>query len=297
VQEALANTIRHGGANAAQVSCALDGDRLTITVFDHGCGFDPGAERGADLSFAGLRERVESIGGDFDLTSAPGNGARLTLTLHLGDGRDRTRAPRPPVAAADAIRVAIVDDHPLFRGGVVSTIQETPDFEVVGQGASADDALALVARHMPDPVCLDISMPGGGIEAARRIGAGYPAVRIVMLTASEEDEDVLAALKAGARGYVLKGVGASELVGVLRGVARGESYVSLSLAARVLSAMQGLLGSGAAPDPLADLTKREEQILRHVARGLSNKEVGRELDLQEKTVKHYMTDILQKLQV
>lgn len=195
----------------------------------------------------------------------------------------------------ETIRIVIADDHPLFRDGVARTLDERDDLEVVGQGGSAAEALALVEEHMPDLVCLDISMPGGGIEAAREIGRRFPAVGIVMLTVSEDDEDVLAALGAGARGYVLKGVGAEELVGVLRGVATGASYVSPSLAARVLGALKAPRVAEA--DPLDALTHREEQILRLVAKGLSNKEVGRELDLQEKTVKHYMTNILQKLHV
>jgi two-component system, NarL family, nitrate/nitrite response regulator NarL len=122
---------------------------------------------------------------------------------------------------SEAIRIAVIDDHPLFRGGVVRTLTEGPGFDVVGESGSADEALDLVASRLPDIVLLDISMPGSGIEAAWRIGAEFPAVRIVMLTVSEADDDVLAALKAGARGYVLKGVGAEELTGVLRGVAAG----------------------------------------------------------------------------
>jgi two-component system nitrate/nitrite response regulator NarL len=197
------------------------------------------------------------------------------------------------------IRIVIVDDHPLFRGGVVRTLQEHGEFAVVGEGGSAEEAVSLVDEHLPDIACLDISMPGGGVEAAREIGRRYPAVRIVMLTVSEEDEDVLSALQAGARGYVLKGVGARELVELLRGVAEGASYVSPDLAARVLAAMKRPAGDGRPmdDDPIASLSRREEQILRLVTQGLSNKEIGRELDLQEKTVKHYMTNILQKLQV
>lgn len=196
------------------------------------------------------------------------------------------------------IRIVIADDHPLFRGGVVRTLEERPDIEVVGECGSADEAVALVDRLLPDLVLLDISMPGSGLAAASQIGRNFPAVKIVMLTVSEEDDDVLAALKAGARGYVLKGISANELVDLLRSVARGGSYVSPSLAARLLAAMQNPdTDARRAKDPISDLSKREEQILRLVAQGRSNKEIGRELDLQEKTVKHYMTNILQKLQV
>ncbi|MBX2854265.1 MAG: response regulator transcription factor [Rhodobacteraceae bacterium] len=193
--------------------------------------------------------------------------------------------------------MAIIDDHPLFRDGVVRTINETDHMEVVGEGGNADEAFELVGDMMPDIVCLDISMPGGGIKAAQRINTAYPAVRIIMLTVSEEDEDVSAALAAGASGYLLKGVGASELVEVLRTIASGESYVSPSLAARLLSVVKQAPQDEAEPHLIDTLTRREEQILELVARGLSNKEVGNALDLQEKTVKHYMTNILQKLHV
>jgi len=194
-----------------------------------------------------------------------------------------------------AVRVVLADDHPLFREGVANTLADLGDFEVVGQGASATDAVNLVQNLLPDLVLLDISMPGSGIEAARRINLTCPVVKIVMLTVSEQDDDVMAALKAGARGYVLKGVGGEELVRVLHAIYNGDSYVSPSLAARLLAEMQPS-GSAHEQDP-SDLTAREEQILRLVARGLSNREVGQELQLQEKTVKHYMTNILQKLQV
>lgn len=196
------------------------------------------------------------------------------------------------------IRVVIADDHPLFRGGVARTLEEYDGITVVGEGGSAGEAVELVETTMPDVVCLDISMPGGGLEAARIIGSRYPAVRILMLTVSESDDDVLKALQVGASGYALKGIGGDELVDVLRGVAGGASYVSPSLAARILTAMQ-------TPEPantevndlLSTLTKREEQILNLVAKGKNNKEVGNILDIREKTVKHYMTNILQKLQI
>lgn len=194
------------------------------------------------------------------------------------------------------ITVAVVDDHPLYRAGVVATLADDGRFAVVGEGADAESAVALALGLRPALVLLDISMPGGGVEAARRIAAAAPEVNIAMLTASEADADIMAALEAGAKGYVLKGVGADELLAVAASVAAGESYVAPGLAARLLIAMK-TRGAAPAASPLAGLTAREEEILRLVAEGLSNKEVGRKLALQEKTVKHYMTIVLQKLQV
>lgn len=199
------------------------------------------------------------------------------------------------------LRVLVVDDHPLFRDGVARTLDEAKDFVTVGKGASADEALRLTAELDPDLVLLDLSMPGGGLNALPGLLAWRSGLRVVVLTASEEDDDVLTALRAGAHGYVLKGVDAERLCEIVRGVAAGESYVSPSLAARILAELRN---PPAAPpsqpahvDLLSTLTRREDQILAHVAAGRSNKEIARELDLQEKTVKHHMTSILQKLHV
>lgn len=195
----------------------------------------------------------------------------------------------------DKIRVVVADDHPLYREGVARSLADDAAFAVVGQASDADAAVELAQRLAPDIVLLDISMPaGGGISALRRIMAGALPPKVAMLTVSEEDDDVMQALKAGAVGYILKGVGSRELVSIVKDVARGQSYVSPTLAARILNAMRE--GGPKRPEnPLDDLSKREEDILSLVAEGKSNKEVGRALDLQEKTVKHYMTTILQKL--
>jgi two-component system nitrate/nitrite response regulator NarL len=195
------------------------------------------------------------------------------------------------------VRVVVADDHPLLRAGVAQILQQSGKFEVVGQGGSADEAIRLVTDLVPDLVLLDLSMPGSGLNAARHIGDAFPDVKVVVLTVSEAHDDIIAALKAGAKGYVLKGVGASTLVEIVEGVTRGESYVSPALAARLLTEMRIGERSGAPRHPLADLTEREEQILRLVATGLSNKAIGLKLDLQEKTVKHHMTRILNKLNV
>jgi two-component system nitrate/nitrite response regulator NarL len=198
---------------------------------------------------------------------------------------------------SDRKTVVVVDDHPLYRNGVMRSIGEDPRFEVTGEGASADDAAALAEARLPDLVLLDISMPGNGLEAVRRVRAAAPAARIVVLTVSEEDDDIMEALDAGASAYVLKGVGAPELLSILARVAAGESYVAPGLAARLLVAMRDRRDSSAETPAPPALTQREEQILRLVAEGLSNKEIGRKLDLQEKTVKYYMSAVFQKLGV
>lgn len=192
-----------------------------------------------------------------------------------------------------SLSLVIADDHPLYREGVARVLAEAEGIDVLAQADDASSALAAVERHRPDLVLLDVSMPGGGIAALRSIIALPEPPVAAMLTVSEEDDDILRALKIGARGYILKGVGGRDLVRIVRDLVNGRSYVSPSLAGRILAAMHG----GAARSPLEDLTKREEDILRRVAEGLSNKEIARLLSLQEKTVKHYMTAILQKLQV
>lgn len=196
------------------------------------------------------------------------------------------------------IRVLIADDHPLYREGVARTLGEAPEFEVIGQAQNATEAARLAAALAPDIVLLDISMPeGGGIGALRQIMALPSPPRCAMLTVSEDDDDVLMALKAGAVGYILKGVGSAELLSIVSDISQGRSYVSPTLAARILNAMRNGRAEARTARPIDDLSKREEDILRLVADGKSNKEVGRVLDLQEKTVKHYMTSILQKLHV
>jgi len=196
----------------------------------------------------------------------------------------------------DRIQVLVVDDHPLFREGVVRTLGGEPDMEIVGEATTAAEARALTAELVPDVVLLDITIPGGGLEAAARIAATSPVTKIVMLTASEAEEDVLAALKAGARGYILKGVSGPVLTGIVRSVHAGEAYVTPSLAASLLSDMDRPR-TGGTHSLVDDLSPREKQILEEVASGASNKEIAQLLNLSEKTIKHYMTNILQKLQV
>lgn len=202
--------------------------------------------------------------------------------------------------SASQVRIAIVDDHPIFRDGLLRSLQDEADFEVVGAGSTAHDAITLFKRYRPDAVLLDLSMPGGGHAALRSILKLEASASVIVLTASEDEDDLSEALKGGAKGYVLKGVDASTLIDVVRGVVAGEHYVSPALErhAPTRGEQKRILEQTfphAGIDPLAMLSPREAQILFLVADGDSNKEIGRRLNLTEKTVKHNMTRILRKL--
>jgi len=193
-------------------------------------------------------------------------------------------------------RIAVVDDHPLYREGVVLTLSRDPAFEIVGEVGTADQAVRVAEETSPDIMLLDIGLPGGDIEVIARVLRVSPATKVLMLTGSEIEEHVSTALESGARGYVLKGVGAQELARVVHAIASGETYVTPGLAARLLTQMKSR--KAAAPQSgTVGLTQREEQILQCVADGRTNKEIAKLLNISDKTVKHYMTSIMHKLQV
>jgi DNA-binding NarL/FixJ family response regulator len=170
--------------------------------------------------------------------------------------------------------------------------------EIVGQFATAQEAIHLAQDLLPDVILLDIDMPGGGLNAVRAIAAACPVIKIVMLTVSDNEEHVMDAFKSGAHAYVLKGVAARELVSILHTVWAGEGYVSPTLAANLLSEMTSTDARELPPPSVfEELTGRERQILELIAVGASNKEIGQRLHLTEKTVKYYVTNILQKLHV
>ena len=193
-------------------------------------------------------------------------------------------------------RIAVIDDHPLFRAGVVQFLKSAGGFELVAEGANAQEAMNIARDLHPDVMLLDVSMPGSGLEAAREICKINPDIRIVMLTVCDMDDSVASCLELGVRGYLLKGISAEELIRVVRSVCEGESYITPTLAARLITQIRNKAKAKPAPTP-SDLTMREEAVLNEVTRGLTNKEIARNLSLSEKTVKHYMTSIMQKLQV
>jgi DNA-binding NarL/FixJ family response regulator len=200
------------------------------------------------------------------------------------------------------MRVLLADDHALFRDGVASLLVAW-GHEVVGQVADGNAAVAAAKALHPDVVLMDVAMPaGGGLEATRRISAMDPAPAIVMLTASEAIDDVFAAIKAGARGYLLKNLESGELRAMLDAVARGEAAITPDIAARILAELAGgtaAVRSGAGEAPSAtdpdQLTERELEVLQLVVDGRRNKEIAAELGISENTVKYHLRNILDKL--
>ncbi len=195
------------------------------------------------------------------------------------------------------IRVLVADDHPLFRQGVIHTIRDQPGLKLVGEASTAAEAIKRTIETCPDVVLLDLQFPdGSGLDVLRAIQPECPTAHVIVLTVVEDEDALVEALKIGARGYVLKGVAGGDLGSIVRSIAAGETYVTPQIAGRLLKEMTARIGRPA-EHGIEDLSEREHQILKRVANGLTNKEIADQLFLSEKTVKHYMTNILDKLQV
>jgi two-component system nitrate/nitrite response regulator NarL len=195
------------------------------------------------------------------------------------------------------IRVLLVDDHALFRKGVAELLSTEPDFELVGEAGDGIRAVEMARELMPDVILMDISMPGiDGLEATRRIKAEIPYVRIIILTVSESDHSLFDAIKSGAQGYLLKNVQPEALLETLNGVVRGEASISGAMAARLLQDLaRESRPASPPPAPPARLTQREQEVLRLVSQGKSNKEIASALNIAENTVKNHLKNILEKL--
>jgi len=191
------------------------------------------------------------------------------------------------------LRLLLVDDHALFREGLVNLFRYENDFTVVGEAEDADTALDKARELLPDLVLMDIDLPGAdGVAATRRIKAELPHVSVVMLTVHDDTEKLMEAVKAGAEGYLVKNIRSAELLEQLRGVKRGEAAISRRMAARILEEFRR---PEELPEPEGDLTQRELEVLELVADRLSNKEIAAQLFLSEHTVKNHLKNILSKL--
>jgi DNA-binding NarL/FixJ family response regulator len=200
-------------------------------------------------------------------------------------------------SAAAPHRVLVVDDHPMYRDGLVLTLAASPDFRPVGEAGDAEAALELVARQRPDMVLMDLRLPGmGGIEATRRIRAEDPAIRVVVVSMLDDDDSIFAAMRAGASGYLLKGADRDELLTALRAVAHGEVIFGAAIAQRVMAFFTGQQPMAAAA-AFPDLTDREREILERIARGDPNQMIAVQFGLSDKTVRNHVSSILNKLQV
>jgi two-component system nitrate/nitrite response regulator NarL len=206
------------------------------------------------------------------------------------------------VTGTAAIRVLVVDDHPLFRRGLVSLLTSDARFEIVAQAGDANEAHRQAAAVQPDVILLDVHMPGvNGIDALAGFMAAAPRARVLMLTVSEDERDLAAALRAGARGYLLKTLDSEMLATAILRTMAGESVVSPEMTSKLVSAFQAGPGGGAVTpsaansDPIHSLSPREREILGLITRGASNKEVARELGIAEATVKIHVQHILRKL--
>ena len=197
----------------------------------------------------------------------------------------------------DSLRILIADDHPLFRKGMRTLLTATADTEVIGEATTGQEVIELAATLQPDVILMDLQMPGvNGIEATRQILQTSPHIRILVITLFEDDASVFSALRAGARGYVLKDAREEEMLRAIRSVGSGEAIFSPTIATRLMdffSAPQTAVPKEIFPT----LTEREREILQWIARGSSNSEIARELALSVKTVNNYVSNIFSKLQV
>lgn len=195
-----------------------------------------------------------------------------------------------------SIRLAVVDDHILFREGLIAIVRSAADVEVVGQAGSVHEAIELVRTIKPDIILMDFGLPDGtGADATRAILKEYPECKIVFLTMSEEDEDLFTAIRSGARGYLLKNIHPSKLISTLRSVQQGESALSRTMTLRV---MEELSHTRKVEYPTEiTLTHREIDVLRAVAAGLSNQDIANHLFITENTVKYHVHSILEKLKL
>lgn len=192
------------------------------------------------------------------------------------------------------VELAIFDDHPIFLEGQAGIFADSDEFAVVEKGVSASDAINLTLKNRPDVILLDLDMPGNILQAIQKIREEAPDVRVLIFTASMAVEHAVQVLEAGAHGYVIKGSTAAELAEAIRAVMRGETFVTHTFAAKVIAALQNASLRKRTLQAIR-LNMREEQIVRLLLRGRTNKEIGQQLQISEKTVKHYMSILMQKL--
>ncbi|MEX1162337.1 MAG: response regulator transcription factor [Nitriliruptor sp.] len=202
------------------------------------------------------------------------------------------------MADVDPIRTLIADDHELFRRGLRMVLDDEVDIDVIGEAGDGEAAVAMAREHAPDVVVMDVRMPvRSGIEAARSIKEELPGTKILVLTISDEEDDLYEAIKAGANGYLLKEISIDEIGHAVRSVNGGQSLISPSMASKLLDEFAAMIKKDEEKEqvPAPRLTPREMEVLQHVAQGMNNREIARTLFISENTVKNHVRNILEKL--
>ena len=267
-----------------------------LRIEDNGRGFDPTAVGSlGHQGLANMRSRVATVGATMDIES-DATGTRIEIH-RPADGTDRRRGDRHAMTDGPSrpLTLLVVDDHEVVRQGLVADARPATGVPGRGRGRHGRRVDRDGPRFQPDLVVMDVRLPdGSGIEACREIRAEFPATRVVMLTSYPDEEAVIAAIVAGASGYLLKQVRARDLVAALEAVGRGESLLDPAVTGKVLERMRRIATSDE-PDELGALTQQERKILALVAEGKTNKEIAAEVFLSDKTVKNYVSSILAKL--
>ncbi len=220
----------------------------------------------------------------------------------MGGSPGTSAAPPEASLHAEPIRTMIVDDHALFRRGLEMVLEEEQDIELVGQASDGAEAVEKAAESLPDVVLMDIRMPrSSGIEACRAMKEAAPSAKIVILTISDEEEDLFEAIRAGASGYLLKDIPLDEVAAAVRAVYGGQSLINPSMAGKLLTEFATLARRDdeerTQEVPAPRLTEREMQVLKLIARGMNNRDIAKELFISENTVKNHVRNILEKLQI
>jgi DNA-binding NarL/FixJ family response regulator len=196
------------------------------------------------------------------------------------------------------LRIVVADDHPLFRDGLRALIEAMPDAELVGEASTGDEAVELAIRLRPDVVLMDLQLPDrNGIEATRAIGDAAPDVAVLVLTMFEDEDSVFAAMRAGARGYLLKGADQEELMRAIEAVAHGQAIFGPGVARRVIAFFASTPAHTRGARPFPELTEREREVLELIAQGRANAAIAQRLGIAEKTVRNHVSIVFNKLQV
>jgi DNA-binding NarL/FixJ family response regulator/signal transduction histidine kinase len=307
MQVALENVTRHSEATQVHILLHFGLHGLSLQIEDDGEGFDPESinKSAGRLGLASVTERARQVGGSLRIESAAGHGTRVQLELPFNPAPPipRARVSEPPpshetreeVGAAGSIRIVLIDDHAMVREGLTRMLSEQADFRVLEAVSTGTDGLRAIADLRPDVVLCDLQLPDiPGTEVIARARAHFPDIRCLVVTTFDDDENIYEAIKAGAKGYVLKDASAEDLVDAVRAVARNESLLQPVVAHKLVQRLGALARQG---DMVETLTEREVEVLRALAGGLRNKEIAFQLGLSESTIKTHLASIFGKLGV